>query len=629
MTERPTRKKPTPADRRTSAIHRDGDLHPHQSRARQEAADRRGGNRFGKEGRIRSRFLTGAALKRPEPSFVYFADEKPTADVVPPLTVSQFKIARTIATEAAIHGMPELSRRAVKEMLAGGMPVPDVDTNSQNVGGMGAGMIMRGGRGATTADNSDMQKLVADALLAIVERWQGPDYPPTDVYELLQPIVLPAARPNEIMLFADSSKLDEAKVTDAGQVVIAWAAKADQLDHLTKEVAERQQNPQAQVAGLVMLANIAMQRDDLDAARQHLDALAKLVAEQSNQEAATLACHAALPASDRPPLQEPAFAVLQKTVKLRAQAAAADRNNTSSIGALHRKINHYLAEQGKTQEITAFFDDYVNSRQSYYARYSGDYGLYQQWQDWAVIANEAAQVGAVDTALNFIGRTVDFEHNRYAQPSVNEALVGVLRRMASLPAQQRYETWRDWTLPTDTRRNVRVVVANVAKNTTPAEFLPDDQKESRFPQADLLSNVVELLDAAEEAGRLDEVRELASKAYEEELPNAEYLWPLVLLRQKDAEAATPVVAKLVDRLKERHKPQDGQQRPDIAPDYLVYWACLQSPGVTSSDLFDRIKLRDQLRTRSGLDWLARLDRDFARVRSRQTNAPCGRGTIRD
>ena len=544
------------------------------------------------------------------------------AEVVPPLTTSQFKIAREVAIRAAENGMADLSRRAVREMLAGGTPVPDVVQQSTPTrGGFVASAPAVSSLTAQSSGQADeIEQLVSESLISIVSHWNGPAYRADEVYTLLRPVVLPPSRPTEVLLYADSSGLNEALVSDAGSVVIEWARKADRLDEFAEAVRERVEASAFDLPARVLLVKSALAQEDLKAAEAELEALAAKLTQALTESSATLACHAALPASELPELKEPAFRILRATVKLRAQAAATNRSDVS-IGPLQRRVIRYLADEGQNAEVAAFFEEYLASRQGYYSRYSGDSGLYRQWRDWATLATEAVQVGAVPTALDFLGRTVDFEMDRYSRPSVRDALAGVLKETESLPAEERYRLWRDWSLPTEGRRAVRIVVEQYPLDRTPAEFRSPEVAPPKFLQSrDLHSNLYCLLDAAEECGRLEELRGLVKPAVQEQVEGAEILWPLVLIRMGDLQAATPVLNELAATMKERNERKEGQPRIDISRDYLVYHAALQSPAASRLYMKHRTKLREQLRNRGGSRFLSRLDADYARARAAEVKA---------
>ncbi|MFV0443068.1 MAG: DUF1583 domain-containing protein [Planctomycetaceae bacterium] len=547
-------------------------------------------------------------------SYVAFVDgpaenPQPAAEIVPPLTLSQFNMATRIAVEAAKAGMSDLSQRAVRELLAGGLPVPDVtSTNSPTTA------VPSRSLPDLQAVTSNAEQLVAKSLLEIVSHWNPPAYDPETVYQLLMPVILPPARAKEILLFADSSQLDAAQFSNAGQAVIEWAAKANRLDDLTERILQRQSTGPSELPARVLLVNIALKQGNLTAAEEQLQLLKKTLQQGASDTLATLACHAALPAAEQPKLVTTAMQIVRQAVQLRAQTATAN-NNDASIGELHRRLLRHLAAQGEQQAVGDFFRDYMQARQSYYSRYGGDYGLYVQWGDWAKVSKEAAILGSTETALDYLGRASDFSHRNYSRPSTESALAAITSHVRRRPVAEQYALWRDWTLPTESRRTVRLLVETVAPNQTPLEFLPPEQQKQPFPDRDVLSNANELMDAAEATGKLAELRPLVERAYQEQLANAEFLWPLLLIRLGDLEAATPVLNELSKNIRERNAKKDSQQAPDVMREYLVYQACLQAPRFGPLYAQNRQKLRDVLQTRHQRALLSRLDVDFAKFRA--------------
>ncbi|MFV2069868.1 MAG: hypothetical protein ACC645_23125, partial [Pirellulales bacterium] len=120
------------------------------------------------------------------------ADGKPSQRV-PPLTLSQFRIALEIALAAAENGMPQLSRRAVQASLAGGIPVPDPAAASPTAGSPFAAVRPTAAASAgpiVPGATSEIEREVAVSLQKVVRKWNGEtDYPPRTVYDLLQPMV--------------------------------------------------------------------------------------------------------------------------------------------------------------------------------------------------------------------------------------------------------------------------------------------------------------------------------------------------------------------------------------------------------------------------------------------------------
>jgi hypothetical protein len=463
-----------------------------------------------------------------------------------------------------------------------------------------------------------MESEVAAALQRVLGKWQGDDYPPEEVYTLLHPIVLPASRPNEILIYADSSQLREAKIESLGAALVDWSRRADTLDDLKQRIAARQQNPQIQVPALVLQTRIALAQGISGDAAARLSELAALVDKGMLPPMVQLACHAALPAAAEESLADPAFAILKRAVLLDAQTSDQTDSSTLSLGELARRVNRHLADQ--PDQVRQFYDTYLLGRQQHYSRYSGDYGQYLQWRDTAAIAEDAARCGAPTVALDFMGRVADFSYDRYARPSMTTALAVICREASHLAPQARYEAWRDWTLPQAGRQSVRLAAEWVQPVAVPRAFLETAPPSGELHSGDLLCNVTELIAAAVDAGRIDELREQARAAFDQKLPGANYLWPLVLIGSGDAAAAEPVITELTATIAERNKQEPNQNRPDMWGDYLVYRACMQSPEFAGFYEPARSGLLSALQGNAQSQKLAHVDVDFAYREAEESGA---------
>jgi tetratricopeptide (TPR) repeat protein len=496
------------------------------------------------------------------------------ANGTPPLTISQFRMATVVAQAAAENGFPELSQRAVEQAMAGGIPVPDPDTSTPGgVRGrvMPTAVAVYGGP-VRPETISAIETEVASTLRAIIEKWQGDEYEPAAVYDLLHPIVLPASRPADILLYADTSKLQDAKAISLGATLVEWAQRAEKLEDLNRRITERKQHPQSLIPALALQTLIALKEQKLDAAGTHLNALAQKVEQGALPHMVPLACQAAIPASSVPELRDAAFKVLQVAVRQQAQPNPQD---DVPLGTLVGMVNKFLANQ--PQKVKEFYETFMVGRQANYSRYGGDYGLYLQWRDWARIADEAAKAGVPSVALDYMGRVADFRYQNNSRPSLTIALATVCRALRSQTPQERYEAWRDWTLPAEGRQNVRLIAEWVQPTTMPGAFLPKDRPQTVLRDEHMLCNFHELLDAAEEAGKFEELRNQVRATLDQKLPNAETLWALILVRANEPQALAPILAERKKTLPERSKREPNQPAPDLWGDILVYRACMKSP----------------------------------------------------
>ena len=559
--------------------------------------------------------------------FVHFqieaGERQPAASRrVAPLTVSQFRLTMEIALAAAENEMPALSRKAVKASMLGGTPVPD-EASPTPADPFGGGTIVRPSvvrpSAAVNAGLSQIETEVAESLRNVFAKWQGDAYPAREVYDLLVPIVFPEHRPGEILMYADSSKLHDAQISSLGAVLVTWAQAAQQLDDLAQRIDARTTNPQAKLAGLVLRTRVALVRNQLDDARLAITELARLVEGGNVPALVQLACHAALPASDRKGLEDPAYAILKAAVNLQLQTPTTDPNNVElSLGALVSKVNRYLVDE--PEEVKKFFENYLVGRQAHYSRYSGTYGQYLQWQDWAALAEEAAKSGLPTIALDYIGRVADFSYENRTRPSTKTALAVVCREMSRLAPERRYEAWRDWTLPIAGRQTVRLMAEWVEPVRVPANFLETARARGELHSGDMLCNFTELLAAAQSAGRLEDLRDLVKLAYDQKLENASFLYALVLIQLGDTKVGPQVIQPIIDTVTDRMKRQTGQPAPDGWGDYLVYRACFQSPPFVSLYFNKWGSLRQALLSIRAYPTIVRLGADFA-SRAGQSSKP--------
>ncbi len=535
---------------------------------------------------------------------------------VAPLTLSQFRVTIEIALAAANNDMPALSRRAVQKSLEGGVPVPDASTltNSARSRGLVVPTAIRG----TTAEagaTSAIETEVANSLRNVLGRWASRnDYPPGEVYELLHPIIMPSARPAEILMYADSSKLiSDAEVKSLGVTLVQWAKRGDRIDDLSQRLNDRKQHDQSLVPALVLESHIAIANDDLKAAGATLNQLADNIQARAIPPMIQLACHAAIPAIAHSELEEPSFRILAFAIDQHNRTQTASQSRNPDLGKLASLVNRHLVSKGNEAAVKQFFEQFLVNRQQYYSRYSGDYGQYIQWQDTARLAEEAAKSGVPALAMDFMGRVADYSHSNYNRPSLKTALAVTCRELSRKTPEERYESWYQWTMPTEGRRTIRLAADFVPPVKVSNAFLDAAAISFKQKQQDFLCNMLELVKAAQESGKLDELRAAAQQAFDDKLENANFLLPIVLVYKGDLGASEPLINDLVKTIAERNKRVNNQPRPSLSGDYAVYRACMEF-SKESAKLYGRGRqaLRTQARGLQQGRIVANVLNDFAR-----------------
>ncbi len=530
---------------------------------------------------------------------------QPPADTVPPLTISQFRLAMTVADTAAKNGMAKLSREAVKEAMLGGTPVPDPSatpmTNSR---------VMRPSRGVPTDAAGQFDAEVVASLQTVIAKWGGKDYPAADVYALLKPLVFPASRPADIMLFPDNTKLRQAKEKSLGATLVDWAQKADQLSDLKSQIEARRANPTAAVPALVLLTKIDLAVSDDKAAVEHLKALSEAMQKTPNPATYQLACHAALPAASNKELEDAAYAILKSAVQM--PWSTPDPNNVrvgSATGKLDEMVNRYLAKIGDIDGVRKYFDAQQVASQADAARYGGDYGLYKQWEDLGRFATEAARNNIPSIAADYLGRAADFDAKQYSPPDVAFPLAVVANDFTKLQPRERYEAWRNWTMPTETRRSVRCVANRIPGIDIPEVIVSSDSRSKLSRESSVVCNLTELIAAAREAGKLEELSNLAVKAKDEKLPNADFLWMLTQAETGSRETFEPLFRQFFDSMVERRKDRNNRT---AFPDFLVAQTCLRSDALSDIAVsYGKQKIRKAFEDTNGSTFVAHIETEFA------------------
>ena len=546
---------------------------------------------------------------------------------IPPLTLSQFRIAIQIAHAAADSDMPHLSQRAVMESLAGGLPVADPVFSDPN---NSSGRVVSSSRSDAAGATDPIQQEVATSMREILGVWaKKENYPAKEVYELLCPLVFSDSRPTEIMMYEDSSGINDGKVESLGVTLVEWAGKANMFDDLKKKIEQRQDNDSSKIPAAVLAIHIHLNAEEMEKAHEKLVELAELTSKTTVQPIVNLSCHAAIPASKHPELEKEAVQILRKALEM--QTAGADRYSVAPLGQLASIVNKYLARLGDEQAIKDFFEQYLSRRQEKYSRYDSDYGEHMLRQDSAKIANAAAQTGVTNVAMDYMGRAFDasLTASRYGgSVSIQDAVVASIYSVRRDEAADRYETWKNWTLPVKGRQTVRMVSHWDPESypEVPIEFRK--RNDSYQPDANgFVSNLHELIDAAKESGNIEELTIQAKAAHEKKLANADILYTLLLIEQDDFVTAKWLVKNLIKTLKKRVKDKKNPSAADLWGDYFVCRACMeQSAEFANLYRHGRSALVEMAKNRQKKDIVTGLAYDFAKRRATDLGSEVGPGS---
>ena len=504
------------------------------------------------------------------------------------VTSERFQQATQLARLAVEQGMTGLSLRAVREAIRNGPPVsPTGMETTTRVIRRGA-LIVAGEGGASPTD-----PIVENQFTTLVPLWKREGVSSSQIYELLRDAVLPETRPAEVFLYArplfDPQRVNPGSKPEPrslGQLLVQMAIDAKRTDDLRRVVEARRGQPLAEPSASVLLALLAIGLEDDGAAGKILDALETRIQRDTLQHTAELVGHAAIPALSRSALSRRAEALLERAVEnLGTQAVEEPRMSLLRFLAQHWFAKKELAKARRIME------EAVSARGRSLTGYNVDYELYRSQQLLVDFAAEYSRAGQVDDALELLGRYSDEPPSRYDYVRIQRAFsTSLVRQLSALPVAERYEKLKAWTLPTTARTSVRLLGEFVSQEPPPVAFTT--AKLPPFVASDVVSTAGLLLDAAREAGKLEELDGELQQAVDNKKEGAEILWMLTRIARGQAGSISTRLARFASELHAK-VPEPGSNSQLISrndpsrntvewPAFLLARACLADLGLAET-----------------------------------------------
>ncbi|HEY2412465.1 MAG TPA: DUF1583 domain-containing protein [Pirellulaceae bacterium] len=517
-----------------------------------------------------------------------------------PTTLSQFKLGAAIAQAAADFDLAPLSLRAIREALSGGVPVADLPKTSAD------GSVPRVNRttlatAASSRGDIDQQVFaeMSSRLVQLSAAWKRHSFPPAEICQLLEEIVFPASRPTDVLVYEQPLTSDVTNPQSVGRLLVEWSLRAGRETQLREQIAARQSSPTDVVGGLVLLLQLSLAKQEINHAREHLEAIARQLETSKLNSLVNLAAHAAAAALGNAQLTDISLPLLEKlaaTPNPPGQRFVYGQT-PSSQSAATVVIREHL-KLGNADAARATLERLLQTRQEQHGRIIGDGASYYQRQDLAWAANELSRGGDLTVTLAALARFADVTTSRDRDVPITAlgvALWHLDRQARRLPLADRYQILRDWTLPTKDRRSVRVVCGYNSGQPIPSIFLgssaPADLAYSPLPRVEPVSNVTLLVEAASQSGKLADLLQTVQPLVTDKVPGAEILEVLTLVAQRDDVAATPKLRAIAARWQEAVKQQAAnaaannlnaparQNLPEVS-EYLMARAALDVPKLS-------------------------------------------------
>ncbi|MEJ7636420.1 MAG: DUF1583 domain-containing protein [Singulisphaera sp.] len=461
---------------------------------------------------------------------------------MPILTLDRFEQAMQLAKLAAEHGLFPLSLRAVRESLEGGPPVVVAANQDRQR------IYVVGSTGASEAPDQVTPKVIAQ-LIDLEGIWQRKRAPDDQVYEVLCAAAMPAGRPAELLLYAQP--LNAATVQQPrslGAMLAAWAVRSGKADDLRRKIEARRVQPMAELPCAVLSAQLEMAAGAHGPANAALQAVGERLKRNTLRTSSELACNVALPALKRAETRATALSVLDLCLK-----GFQGFERPETLPALLTVMARSQLENGDLEGGRKRLDEYLTSVDSAYQRYSGDYPVHQRRMAIQTVATEFARAGFGSDSLEALGRYMDAPvSSNYGETSLSGALVPLVQQLENQPAKVRYEALKTWTLPTPTRRVVRMPTALRSLDEPPAVFSKGSKgdRKSRGGKpstvgAEVAGTAPLLIESALEAGTIDDLAAASAAAVEQKVENAEALHILVeVARGKTSEIMPRIEARI-------------------------------------------------------------------------------------
>lgn len=418
------------------------------------------------------------ALPGAEP-FNPSATDKDKPQVTPPCTTHQFRQAVDLAKSAAEKGLHDLSFKAIEMALQGGPPVdgenPDQDSTmgfSSSVTLTVGGRVMHTVNGHETAQEDST---VVKALSSLQRQWTKQKAPAERTYELLKSIVLPSIRPEEILLYAEPlPETENPQPRSLGLLLAKQAVLANRTDDLRQAIASRSKFPIAEFSSQILLAMVAQESKDVPQLKSSLAGLLRYAESKQDRQASELIYQIALPALDKESKDDKgenaevaaiAMELLIKTTKLLTSS------QKSAVSERHKQLLLRLArmqfQKGKPDVGKELLADYQKTLEFADRNYPAEYRQYLRKLALQKVASELARADLLDDAMQKLGEAADLQKiivgsnapnvEVYGDANDTDSTVIVEKKLKAKPVAERYEILKKWTLPTTSRKTLRMM----------------------------------------------------------------------------------------------------------------------------------------------------------------------------
>ena len=138
-------------------------------------------------------------------------------------------------------------------------------------------------------------------VIELERLWRKHKLSADTAYQVLRDVVMPAARPDEVFLYATPLNVSTLRRPQSvGMLLADWAVKAGKADELKQAIIARRGPATAALPLAILSTQLALAMNDPGATSEALKVIAARLKTDTSRNTAELACHVAIPALDRP-----------------------------------------------------------------------------------------------------------------------------------------------------------------------------------------------------------------------------------------------------------------------------------------------------------------------------------------
>ena len=494
------------------------------------------------------------------------------------VTLAQFEQAAQIAKLAAENGFIDLSLTAMSKALHSGPPIEAMQAPDASASGFPT---------ITQPQSSDQSPViirVEQRLTGMELIWRRRHVEDERIYELLKAAVLPTSRPLEVFIYPRQLNISPNQTPQSiGLLLVQTAIRAKKTDDLKQALESRLQQPIGELPARIIQTQLALAERDTKTAQACLEALSSRLKQDSLQYSSELACHVAVPAMTLPDLPPAAVTLLERALEHFAQNMQQGRANPQEepMRTFRFTLARFHFQNGDQAAGKKHLDEYLSFLVPLFRRYGGDYGQQRRKAELMKLAAEFARAGMSAESLDCLGQFADLTVSRnYAQDNFGRQGAMLFSGLSQLPAAQRYELLKTWTMPTADRKSVRVVAGLAPADRAPAGF---DGLRGNMPRSgqdvELISTADLLMTAAKEAGKIDELRTEIQPHADQNLENARFLGLMTQIAQGEGARMAPALKEyLEERRKNLPNQGDNTKRPQLIDGDLAL-AAMRDPAL--------------------------------------------------